>query len=231
MAIIRFNDEIFTTDSKDYEILEHAVRGIKGVPGAIVEIGTRMGGSAKLIIDTLVDNEDNNRSMFCIDPYGNIELECTNINLSIHYPGTEVIGDPLDKNVTSTRKFDYDNGMRNKIIPTLYYYAFSNNINFTFFCLEDTEFFIRYSDGVPTYNEVKKLENTYALVFFDGPHTNEAVLRELDFFIPRSVIGTTFIIDDVWMMEHEEQVEPLLFQNGFVLLSKSQIKASYKKVG
>jgi cephalosporin hydroxylase len=82
MAIIRFStEEVFGTDSQEYEILTHAVSKVGNTPGAIVEIGTRRGGSAKMIIDVLAENGNTDRSMFCIDPYGNIEIECTNLNI------------------------------------------------------------------------------------------------------------------------------------------------------
>lgn len=229
MGIIRFStDEVFGVDSQEYEILHKAALNIKGVDGAIVEIGTRRGGSAKLIIDTLVQNQDNKRSMFCIDPYGNIEIECTNLNMSIHYPGTKVEGPADSKDITSPHRFDYDNSMRNRTIPSLYYYAYQAGLNFTFFCLEDTEFFNRYSDGVPVYDEFKTLVNQYALVFFDGPHDNPSVIKEVEFFEPRAVKGSVFVFDDIWMYSHDK-VEEFLFSKGWKVLEKKNIKASYKK--
>lgn len=230
MGIIRLSDEeVFGTDSQEYEILWNAAKNIKGVEGAVVEIGTRRGGSAKMIIDALAEQGDTNRSMFCIDPYGNIDLEITNINASIHYPGKyQVEGDPMSKDASFATKFDYTNEMRNRVIPSLYYYAYQRGLNFTFFCLEDHEFFNRYADGVPVYNEVKKLENQYAFVFFDGPHTNEAVDLELNFFLERSTKGTTFVFDDIWMYDHDK-FEKIMFDNGFDVLEKKQIKASYYK--
>jgi len=230
MGVIRFNDdEVFGTDSQEYEILYNAAKKIKGVDGAVVEIGTRRGGSAKLIIDALVEQNDTNRSMFCIDPYGNIEVEITNINASIHYPGKfQVNGDPMSKEESFVTNFDYTNDMRNRIIPSLYYYAYQRGLNFTFFCLEDHEFFKRYADGVPVYNEVKKLENKYAFVFFDGPHTNEAVEEEINFFLDRSDVGSVFVFDDIWMYDHDK-FEKILFDNGFEILEKKNIKASYHK--
>lgn len=230
MGIIRLSDEeVFGTDSQEYEILWNAAKNIKGVEGAVVEIGTRRGGSAKMIIDALAEQGDTNRSMFCIDPYGNIDLEITNINASIHYPGKyQVEGDPMSKDASFATKFDYTNEMRNRVIPSLYYYAYQRGLNFTFFCLEDHEFFNRYADGVPVYNEVKKLENQYAFVFFDGPHTNEAVELELNFFLQRSTKGTTFVFDDIWMYDHDK-FEKIMFDNGFDVLEKKQIKASYYK--
>lgn len=228
MAIIRFNtDEVFGVDSQEYEILVNATKNIKGVPGAIVEIGTRRGGSAKMIIDTLVENNDTNRSMFCIDPYGNIDIECTNLNMSVHYPGTKVVGDPSSKEITAPYKFDYTNDMRNRTIPSLYYYAYQAGLNFTFFCLEDTEFFVRYSDGVPVYDQYKKIEDKYALVFFDGPHTNEAIQTELDFFLERTVPGSVFVFDDLWMADHDNIVEERIFKLGWKTLERKNIKASY----
>jgi len=230
MAIIRFNtDEIFGTDSQEYDILVNATAKIKGVEGAVVEIGTRRGGSAKMIIDTLYHNDDTNRSMFCIDPYGNIEIECTNLNMKLHYPDTVLEGDPNSKEITKPYRFDYDNTMRNQIIPSLYFYAYSAGLNFNFFCLEDVEFFNRYADGVPVYQEQKKIENTYAFVFFDGPHDNKTLFFETEFFLKRVALGSVFVYDDIWMYDHDA-VEKMLFNAGFEILEKRTIKASYVKV-
>ena len=230
MGIIRLSDEeVFGTDSQEYEILFNAARNIKGVEGAVVEIGTRRGGSAKIIIDGLESNQDTNRSMFCIDPYGNIDLEITNLSASIHYPGQyKLEGDPQSKDKSFATKFDYTNDMRNRVIPSLYYYAYHRGLNFTFFCLEDHEFFKRYADGVPVYEEFKKFENQYAFVFFDGPHTNEAVDEEMKFFMERSTKGTTWVFDDIWMYDHD-RFEKIMLDNGFEILEKKNIKASYHK--
>lgn len=233
MSVIRFNvDDVFTTDSQEYEILANAAYAIKGVNGAVVEIGTRRGGSAKLIIDVLAHNQDTNRSMFCIDPYGNIEYACTNKNITAHNLTSSIQGDPMSTENTGLVRLDYDNHMRNRIVPSLYYYAFQNGLNFQFFFLEDTEFFNRYSDGVPVYDYQKTRVNEYALVFFDGPHTNEAVQKEIEFFEPRMPNGAVMVFDDIWMMDHDRVVEEYIFQRGWKLLEKKQIKASYiKKIG
>jgi hypothetical protein len=231
MAIIRFSDEeVFGVDSQEYEILVNAVSKIKGVEGALVEIGTRRGGSAKMIIDTLVQNGDTNRSMFCIDPYGNIEIPCTNLNMSIHNPDRKIEGDPQSKELTSSQRFDYDNDMRNRTIPSLYYYAYNAGLNFTFFCLEDSEFFKRYADGVPVYDNYKVIEDKYAFVFFDGPHDNENVKKEVNFFVQRAPVGAVYVFDDLWMYDHDKLIEEeILFKNGFEILEKREIKASYIK--
>lgn len=228
MGIIRFNDEeVFATDSQEYHILVNAAKAVKDTPGAIVEIGTRRGGSAKMIIDALESIGSVNRPMFCIDPYGNIEIECTNLNMTIHNPDRKIEGDLQSKEITSPQRFDYDNTMRNRIIPSLYYYAYQRNMDFTFFCLEDTEFFKRYHDGVPIYNNVKTFVNEYAFVFFDGPHDNQCLDLETDFFVNRAPIGSVFVFDDIWMYDHDKIVERKIFDRGFEILEKEKIKASY----
>ena len=57
--------------------------------------------------------------------------------------------------------------MKNNMLKNLYNYCSLNKMECLYFPLEDTEFFKRYSDGIPIYNEKKYIINTYALVFFD----------------------------------------------------------------
>ena len=64
----------FGTDSGNYEVLADAARRSKGVEGAAVEIGVRLGGGLKYIIDGLVETgQTPEKPVFGIDPYGNIE--------------------------------------------------------------------------------------------------------------------------------------------------------------
>ncbi|WP_313674310.1 class I SAM-dependent methyltransferase [Mycolicibacterium sp.] len=228
---VTFHSGMFTTDSLEYEILQRAVWEIKGVPGAIVEIGTREGGSAKLIIDTLVSEGDTRREMFCIDPYGDLDFPMANRAITRFNLEAELRGDPDSVHESVALKLGYDNSMRNKIVPALYWYAYRAGIDFTLFFLEDTEFFERYADGVPVYNDGKRLVNEYSFVFYDGPHTNEAVDRELAFFIPRTHVGSVAVFDDIWMMDHEGVAEEKwLLPNGWELIEKGEQKASYRKV-
>lgn len=229
MGIIRFSDEeVFGVDSSEYEILAEATQAIVGVPGAIVEIGTRRGGSAKLIMDVLESLNDTNRPFFCIDPYGNIDYVQTNRSITKHNPEIPVEGDPDSVELTKAIKLDYDNNMRNRVIPSLYYYAYQRGFDFTFFCLEDTEFFKRYADGVPLYNEVKRVESNYALVFFDGPHNSESMVMETQFFVERTNTGSVLVFDDIWMYDHD-MIEQMIFDAGFKTITKGNIKASYRK--
>jgi cephalosporin hydroxylase len=221
MSVIRINvDDAFSTDSYEYEILQEAVSQIGDTPGAIVEIGTRRGGSARIIIDTLAMTGNTRRHMFCIDPYGNIPIEVSDKSIRVDHVQT-------DEN--NCIRLDYTNTMRNRIIPSLYYYAYQAGLNFTFFCMEDSEFFKRFADGVPVYNDEKEIVDTYAFVFFDGPHTNHHVEEELKFFLPRTREGSILVFDDMHVYDHDELIEPILFANGFETLLKGKVKSAYIK--
>jgi len=199
----------FETDSEEYHILQNAVRNIKNVPGAIVEIGTRKGGSAQLIIDTLVENDDTNRAMFCIDPYGDILFPLADQKLY----------------------FNYTNDMRNEVVPNLYKYAYDRGLNFQFFLMEDTEFFKRFTDGVPIYdNKQKMIVDKYAMVFLDGPHDNVSVLDEVYFFMKRSYQGSVIVIDDAYACSIDGMFNPLMETMGYVVAERGGSKVVYQKV-
>jgi len=222
-------DRYFTVDSKEYLVLENALLKTRNVDGAIVEIGTRLGGSTKLMIDALAYNNDIGRPLFAIDPYGNIPCEVTNKAVVVHHPDQKDLVENDSVNESKHYLFDFTNEMRNHAIPWLYYYAFMKKIEFHFFNMEDTEFFKRFSDGVPLYDRQKFILNLYALVFFDGPHTNSVVQEEIDFFLPRTEIGSMFVFDDIWMYDHD-MIEEQLFEAGWEVMDRLNIKASYKKV-
>jgi len=196
-------------DSLDYDVLQEAAASIKGVEGTICEIGTRRGGSLRYIVDGVLGNQDHNRNVVCIDPYGNID-----------YADREHV----------MMKHDYTNDMRNETLPNIYMYLQGKPINVVFMCMEDTEFFNRFADGVPFYQEHKIMSNQYSLVFFDGPHDTPSLLKELEFFYPRTPQGAYFIFDDVAAYPHDIIHEDLL-KNGFeaVKYGEQGRKISYVK--
>jgi cephalosporin hydroxylase len=196
------------TDSEDYHILKNAVALIKGVPGMICEIGTRRGGSLKLIIDTLLENRDHNRNIIGLDPYGNLEY--------ISSEGQQV-------------RFDYDNAMRNETFSALYSYVQGKPVNLVMHVLEDTEFFRRFSDGVAFYNNQKSYETQYSFVFFDGPHDVKSIIEEMEFFNQRSSTGAVWVLDDIHVIPYNI-IKEWLHRNNFVTIEESKIKASYRKL-
>jgi hypothetical protein len=203
------NRKAFETDSLDYEILRKAVMQIS-VPGIVCEIGTRRAGSTKVIIDSLVASNKTSNPLICIDPYGNIPYNHTDDNIG---------------------RCDYTNGMRNETIPDLCEYAYSRLKNFVFFNLGDDEFFKRFGDGVPLYEEEKRIENTYSLVFFDGPHGLKNVIEETEFFFPRTVKGSIFVYDDiVGHYDHDFVEKEYLIPNSWQLIETGNRKSSYIKL-
>ena len=195
------------TDSSEYEILTNAVLSIKDVAGMLCEIGTRRGGSLAHIVNALGTNNDYDRNIVFIDPYGDIE-----------YAHKEGI----------VRKLDYTNRMRNDTLGLIYNSVAGHPVNPVPMIMEDTEFFKRFADGVPFYANGKKLETEYALVFFDGPHDFASVLREIEFFNPRTPVGGVWVFDDTGFYDHS-RIELEMFRMGWGLKEKGKVKASYVK--
>ncbi len=203
-----FSDGI-ETDSGAYEILSDAAKAVKGVPGLCLEIGTRRAGSAKITINALLANGDLNRSLLCVDPYGNI--------VHANEEGLHA-------------RVNYTNDMRKDTQRNLYKFAHGKPINVYLLIMEDAEYFRRFADGYPVYNDVKEIVNQYALVFFDGPHDVETVVNEIEFFKSRSPKGAMWVFDDINKYPHDEAIEPKLFELGWKLVAKKSPKASYLKI-
>ena len=200
-------------DGHNYDILYNAVKHIKGIEGITCELGLRRGGSSVLIMQACIDNNDR-RIHIAIDPYGNIEIP----HPMAHHNGKE-----------GMMRTDYNDDMMMESLPLIFNWCLNNKIKFLFFPLEDTEFFARYSDGVPIYDQYKTIVNKYSLVFFDAPPRMDGAnkIMEGEFFLPRTPKGGVWVFDDVDLYQHDN-VEKKLFEWGFSLLEKDH-KASYIK--
>jgi len=172
-------------DSDDYYVLYRSGKKIKEIEGLTCEIGVRLGGGTESILQGCLDTNQKGRVHICIDPYGNIDYV-----------------DVYSQN--KTVKLGYDNQMAMAFLNHCSGFCHNNNIYFIPFFLEDTEFFKRYSTGVPVYRENKEIINTYALVHFDGPHEIGAVIKEIEFFEERTTQGGIWIFDDVQMYREDE---------------------------
>ena len=196
------------TDSANYEVLAAGARKAAAVEGMTCEIGLRRGGGTKVIIDALVETKQNlSKTHIAIDPLGNIDYQ------------------PTDQ---ITRKFDYTNEMRDECLVNLYLYCLIHKVNFLFFNLEDSEFFDRFADGVPIYNESKRIEKAYSFVHFDGPHAVKALMVEIAFFHDRTKPGAVFVFDDVGQYDHVA-VDRRLKELGWHLYEFSPRKWAYCK--
>lgn len=196
------------TDSREYHILLNAVERVKDVDGLTCEIGVREGGGTKLIIETML-KMGQKRTHVAIDPFGNIEYE--------HFE-------------TRKERLDYTNSMKNRMLANLYALCNNTGMECLFFPLEDTEFFKRYCDGIPIYDEYKSIVNKYAMVFLDGPHTTQLVRSEFDFFNTRIPCGGTIVFDDIDQYPHMEQLDDYIRANGFAMLEQGVCKISYVKL-
>jgi hypothetical protein len=190
-------------DSHEYNFLEEAVQLLKKPTGVSVEIGVRLGLGSKLIIDSYRKYHPQvSLTHLGIDPYGNIFYAASD-----EVPQT---------------KFNYDNNMKKE---TLINFA-KNYPEFHLVCLEDTEFFKRYGDGYPVYNEVKKLITKYDCVHFDGPHDTKSIMEEIEFFVLRKAKECVFIFDDILGCDMVK-IGDYLNLNGFKEIKKGNNKAIY----
>jgi hypothetical protein len=195
------------TDSLDYPILIDGCRAAFPAIGPTVEIGTREGGSSQMIMQTFAE-AGKHRPHIAIDPYGNIEYAA--------YQG-------------GVYRADYTNTMRNRAISALYKVADELNYNFIYMPLTDTEYFARFADGMPIYDEYATLCSQYSLVFFDGPHERNAIADEIAFFGPRMSPVAVWVFDDVLSYLHMTLEEDIA-QHGFTVLgTPSTRKKSYIK--
>ena len=176
------------------------------IPGIIIEIGTRRGGGAVMIAETLERFDSTNRLFVCVDPYGNIAYEDTD---------------------GGKRTFDYTNHMRDITIPKLHEHISGIGFNFMFLNMEDTEFFSRYPDGIPVYSNKKQVMNDYAFVFLDGPHAVEPIKLEIDYFMPKIVKGGIILFDDTNRYNHSV-IDKIMIDNGFKVFSKTTSNFEFK---
>lgn len=162
------------TDGIQYDILERAIEAVKGIPGLFLEIGTRRGGSMKIIMDAAAATEQV-RTFVSVDPYGNIPYV------------------DRDNHIT---KYDYTNAMKCETLSALYAYSGRFGFNLITFTLTDEAFFRAFRQGVPVYSETTKITNVYAFAFLDGPHDTDSVAKELAFLADRTKTGAQVVIDN-----------------------------------
>jgi hypothetical protein len=199
-------------DSQDYDLLKYAASRIKDVDGLVVEIGTRLGGGIKSIMETCLSNDDR-RYFIGVDPYGDI--------MYTH-------GEKCYNAKSQQERCDYNDNMMASFLSEIYSYCYHNELYYQHFILEDTEFMERFKDGIVIYNQEKYLINEYALVHIDGPHNLESVIKETEFFMPRISKGGFIVYDDVLDYDHDT-VDVMLIQNGFGADRRGNRKIVYRK--
>jgi hypothetical protein len=161
-------------DSSEYHLITKHI-GKLNIDRATLtcEIGLREGLGSKINMDAMREHKPNLYKHVAIDPYNNLSYE--------HYDneGSVVAG--------------YTEEMKQKTVSYLY----QNYPEFDFYHMTDDYYFKTMGDGhqLGLFNNMM-LFGLYKVVHFDGPHTTDAVIQELNFFIPRSETKALFIIDD-----------------------------------
>ena len=193
-------------DSSEYHLITKHI-GKLNIDRATLtcEIGLREGLGSKIIMDAIREHKPNLYKHVAIDPYNNLSYE--------HYDneGSVVAG--------------YTEEMKQKTVSYLY----QNYPEFDFYHMTDDYYFRTMGDGhqLGLFNNMM-LFGLYKVVHFDGPHTTEAVLQELNFFIPRSETKALFIIDDYKDLRMGI-VDMLLLTYNFKVVEEGENKIIYQK--
>jgi hypothetical protein len=189
-----------------YRAIAKYIQSLKGVPGLSCEIGLRRAGGTVVMLDAFKANNDS-RTHVCIDPYGNI----------------------IYRDIVGAHRSDYTNDMRNQTLSDLYRYANDQKLNVLFFNLEDSEFYHRFWDGVPIYEEEKKIINQYCCVHVDGQHDIDSVMKAAEFFSIRMPINSVIFFDNTDHYDHD-LVHQFLLSKNFEYLEDVAHKKIYRKI-
>ncbi len=194
-------------DSFEYEIIESAVKKLSNPIGSSFEIGVRRGMGSKKIIDSYRKYHPNLKELIHIglDPYGNLP-----------YTFSEERKDRVEDAL-------YTNLMkRETLINFLKKYP-----EFYFINLDTHEYFKRFSDGYPIYENKKKIINKFEIVHFDGLHDLENITLEVKFFLNHLSHQTIFIFDDIDAFD-VQKIRKILLDNNFKDFESGKKKASFE---
>lgn len=199
-------------DGEEYDVLAWAAASTNKLEGLTAEVGVREGGGSELIVKMGRLEGSYSTTHLAIDPYGNIPY--------------------ADRDNRVVPGFGYDDQMRRNTQAGLAVLGRFLQADILFLPIEDSEFFSRFSKGVPLYRSgAKVLENRYRCVHIDGPHAYMPVADAAMFFGERMVQGGMLVFDNINYYDHgaihREVLEPL----GFQLLHVGEAKALHQRVG
>ena len=193
-------------DSSEYHLITKHIGKLNIDRGTLTcEIGLREGLGSKIIMDAVREHKPNLYKHVAIDPYNNLSYR--------HYDNEPFV------------VAGYTEEMKQKTVSYLY----QNYPEFDFYHMTDDYYFRTMGDGhqLGLFNNMM-LFGLYKVVHFDGPHTTEAVLQELNFFIPRSETKALFIIDDYKDLRMGI-VDMLLLTYNFKVVEEGENKIIYQK--
>ena len=160
-------------DSKEYEFITEEIEKLNLTDIVLTcEIGLRRGLGSKTIMDAVISKDVPHYRHIAIDPYGNLNYA--------HY----------DNGLPYTS--DYTDFMKIEALFDLVKYK-----EFAFFEFPDTYFFETMNKGYPLSIDGKTVyKSNYSVVHLDGPHTTEAVNKEVTFFMRHMEQESLLILDD-----------------------------------
>lgn len=198
----------FLGDSGEYEMLTRGVELSASVDGLCLEIGTRLGLSAKTILDA-IRQYCPEKTLVCVDPYG-----------SILYEGRE----------GQVCRLDYTNEMKAACMGNIWFDVKQSPVSFKYFDLTDADYFSLFAGGVPVYELERRVEKHYSFVFLDGPHNIDELKREWDFFCPRMLPGSIICYDDITPDFFSIEVMEEYMGGNIELVEKGVKKGLWRKV-
>jgi len=199
-------------DSGEYEFLTEAVQLSAHIDAPTVEIGVRAGLGSATIMDAIVEYCPG-KTHIGIDPYG-----------SLLYAMKETV-DPC--------RLDYTNDMYKQCMADLFNHIIGKPVDFIHFKMTDREWISRFiSNLFFTYDLNGKQITGFSMVHFDGPHTAEDVMYEVEAFNAITPSGATFVFDDVSETDFfytHKTVHDWLLNNGWEHIKTGVKKALYRK--
>ena len=195
-------------DSSEYELLKKWCDTLPFFeePQSVTtcEVGVRQGlGSQIIMMSILARVKKIDYQHYAIDPYGDLKYK--------HFDGNPrwKHGDQWTSEAPT-----YSNEMRDQMIKD-----FATNPNFKFYNMTDIQY-------MNVFNLTKTI---YDLVFLDGPHTTQAILREALWFAERSRKGTRIIIDD-YQLCNFEVIRAAISYWGFKDIEKGKNKVCFERI-
>jgi len=193
-------------DSLEYELITKEIEKLHLEDTVLTcEIGLRRGLGSKTIMDAVIAKGVLHYRHIAIDPYGNLNYK--------HY----------DDRPSYTA--DYTDEMKVQTVSELSKYK-----EFAFFEFPDEYFFETMSEGYPfSIQGHTFILGQYSIVHLDGPHTTQAVQKEIDFFMKRMSDNSLIIIDDYKTMNLKTVRWFLEGKMGFVPVVEGERKLIYKR--
>ena len=193
-------------DSLEYHLITEQIQKLKLEDTVLTgEIGLRKGLGSTTIMEAVIAKGVINYRHIAIDPYGNLNYK--------HY----------DNRPAYTA--DYTDNMKVQTVSELSKYK-----EFAFFEFTDEYFFETMGEGYPfTIQGQTYLLGQYSVVHLDGPHTSQAVQKEVDFFMKRMAKNSLLIIDDYKTMNLKTVRWFLEGKMGFVPIVEQERKLIFKR--